>query len=494
MRRCTVLISIYCLPYWQQLSPLSPSQSPSWELPPSSDRATLTARAGCRCLSSKGGVFVESMLTRWREDTPGCANCVHFNNAGAGLMPRSVFETITAHLNCESWIGSYKSSDEAEGAVRAAYSNIAELLGAQPHNIAVVENATVAFFQALSAFDFRPGDVIVTTRNDYISNQLAYLSLAKRQGIEVRRAENLPSGEVDPQSVRELLRDPRVKLLAVTWVPTNSGLMQPVEALGEVAEAAAVPYLVDACQAVGQIPINLSRLRCDFLSATARKFLRGPRGIGFLYVSDRALQRGDYPLYIDMRGANWVTTDGFELAPDARRFENWEFAYALLLGLGEASRYALSVGIHRGGGRARTCRHSAHQTFSPSRLSSARSGQRPCRYCHRGGPGLGRDCPRRRSAWARHQHFSLSWRLRDHRHGGEERYLCFPNFAALLQHRVGVGHPDRGPEVLSCQSGLFLRWLWASPNRWTFSLGTEKSGSRRSGRGRLRPSPVRGGL
>jgi selenocysteine lyase/cysteine desulfurase len=278
---------------------------------------------------------------------------VHLNNAGAGLMPRSVLETITAHLNCEAMVGGYESSDEAEGAVRAAYSNIAELLGAQPHNIAVVENATVAFFQALSAFDFRPGDVIVTTRNDYISNQLAYLSLAKRQGIEVRRAENLPSGEVDPQSVRELLRDPRVKLLAVTWVPTNSGLMQPVEALGEVAEAAAVPYLVDACQAVGQIPINLSRLRCDFLSATARKFLRGPRGIGFLYVSDRALQRGDYPLYIDMRGANWVTTDGFELAPDARRFENWEFAYALLLGLGEASRYALSVGIHRGGGRAR---------------------------------------------------------------------------------------------------------------------------------------------
>jgi selenocysteine lyase/cysteine desulfurase len=296
---------------------------------------------------------VESMLTRWREDTPGCENCVHLNNAGAGLMPRSVLETITAHLNCEARVGGYESSDKAEGAVRATYSNIAELLGAQPHNIAVVENATVAFFQALSAFDFRPGDVIVTTRNDYISNQLAYLSLAKRQGIEVRRAENLPSGEVDPQSVRELLRDPRVKLLAVTWVPTNSGLMQPVEALGEVAEAAAVPYLVDACQAVGQIPINVSRLRCDFLSATARKFLRGPRGIGFLYVSDRALQRGDYPLYIDMRGANWVTADGFELAPDARRFENWEFAYALLLGLGEASRYALCVGIHRAGGRAR---------------------------------------------------------------------------------------------------------------------------------------------
>jgi selenocysteine lyase/cysteine desulfurase len=296
---------------------------------------------------------VESILTRWREDTPGCMNRVHLNNAGAGLMPRCVLEAITAHLNREAILGGYESSDEAEGARSAAYSNIAELLGAHPRNIAVVENATVAFFQALSAFDFRSGDVIVTTRNDYISNQLAYLSLAKRQGIEVRRAENLPSGEVDPQSVRELLHDPRVKLLAVTWVPTNSGLMQPVEALGEVAEAAGVPYLVDACQAVGEIAINLPRLRCDFLSATARKFLRGPRGIGFLYVSDRALQRGDYPLYIDMRGANWVTADGFELAPDARRFENWEFAYALLLGLGEAARYALSVGIQRGGGRAR---------------------------------------------------------------------------------------------------------------------------------------------
>jgi len=230
---------------------------------------------------------------------------------------------------------------------------VAQLLGANPRNVAVVENSTVAFFQALAAFDFRPGDVIVTTRNDYISNQLAYLSLARRQGVEIRRAADLPEGGVDPQSVRDLLRDPRVRLLAVTWVPTNSGLMQPVETLGEVAESAGVPYLIDACQAVGEIPVDVARLRCDFLSATARKFLRGPRGIGFLYVSDRALQRGDHPLYIDMRGAEWITADTFELTPDARRFENWEFACALLLGLGEAARYALSVDVGRGGRRAR---------------------------------------------------------------------------------------------------------------------------------------------
>ena len=296
---------------------------------------------------------MDALVKQWRADTPGCGNQIHFNNAASGLMPRAVLEAITAHLNREANFGGYESADDAEAAVADAYANIAKLLGTEQRNIAVVENSTVAFFQALSAFDFNAGDVIVTTRNDYISNQLAYLSLARRHRVEVRRTADLVSGGADPRSAKELLRDPRVRLLAVTWVPTNSGLMQPVETLGEVAEAAGVPYLVDACQAVGQIPVDVTKLRCDFFSGTARKFLRGPRGIGFLYVSDRALKRGDFPLYIDMRGADWVSADSFAPAPDARRFENWEFAYGLVLGLGEAARYALAVGVERGGRRAR---------------------------------------------------------------------------------------------------------------------------------------------
>lgn len=268
-------------------------------------------------------------------------------------MPATVLNAITAHLQREAFLGAYESSDAAEGTVAQTYASVATLLNTAPRNVAVVENATVAFFQALSAFDFTPGDIIVTTRNDYISNQLAYLSLARRRGIEIRRARDLSTGGVDLQSVRELLRNPRVRLLAVTWIPTNSGLIQPVETIGEIAEAAGVPYLIDACQAIGQLPIDVATLRCDFLSATARKFLRGPRGIGFLYVSDRALQRGSFPLYLDMRGAEWKTADTFVLAPDARRFENWEFSCALVLGLGEAARYADTVGVERGGRRAR---------------------------------------------------------------------------------------------------------------------------------------------
>src|SRR6266568_468698 len=182
------------------------------------------------------GLVMPPEVERWRADTPGCANVIHLNNAGASLMPRPVLRAITDHLQREANFGGYESADDATAAVEDAYATVARLIGAQPRNIAIVENATVAFFQALSAFDFHDGDVIVTTRNDYISNQLAYLSLAKREGVVIERAADQPGGGVDPQSVRELLRKPRVRLLAVTWIPTNSGLIQPVEAIGEIAQ------------------------------------------------------------------------------------------------------------------------------------------------------------------------------------------------------------------------------------------------------------------
>lgn len=299
-----------------------------------------------------GNSDADARVERWRAETPGAADCVHLNNAGAGLMPRAVLEAITGHLEREAHSGGYEAAAAATEAISASYAAVAELVGAQPRNIAVVENATVAFAQALSAFDFRPGDQIVTSENDYVSNQIMYLSLGRRVGVEVVRAAERPEGGVDPESVKQLL-GARTKLVALTWVPTNSGLVQPVEKVGEICAAAGVPYLVDACQTAGQIPIDTGRLRCDFLSATARKFLRGPRGIGFLYVSDRALVRGAYPLLVDMRGARWVEADRFELAEDARRFENWEFSYALVLGLGAAARYALETDVETGGGRAR---------------------------------------------------------------------------------------------------------------------------------------------
>ena len=296
---------------------------------------------------------MDEKVRRWREDTPGCLGRNHMNNAGAALMPRPVLEAMEGHLRREAEIGGYEAADEAVDRTASAYQDVARLIGTRPANIAVVENATVAVAQALGAFDFRPGDRIVTTRTDYVSNQIMYLSLARRLKVEIVRAADLPEGGVDPDSVRRLAAQPRCRLVAVSWVPTNSGLVQPVDAIGVVCESLGIPYLEDACQAVGQIPVDVARVRCDYLGATARKFLRGPRGIGFLYVSDRALARGDHPLLLDMRGADWTAPDAFQLTPDARRFENWEFSYASLLGMGAAARYAQTVGVAEAGRRAR---------------------------------------------------------------------------------------------------------------------------------------------
>lgn len=290
---------------------------------------------------------------RYRHETPAVAHGrIHLNNAGAALMPEPVIEAVKKHLQLEVQLGGYEAADAAQDDIAAAYEDVAALIGAQAHNVAVMENATVAFAQALSAFDFSEDDVILTTNNDYISNQLAYLSLARRTGVRIQRAADLPEGGVDPQSVRECIARERPALVAVTWVPTNSGLVQPVAEIGGICRAAGVPYLVDACQAVGQLEVDVAQLGCDFLSATARKFLRGPRGVGFLYVSDAMLEQQRAPLYVDMRGAHWVEADEYRLADTAARFENWEFAYSLLLGMGAAARYARQVGVAEGGGAA----------------------------------------------------------------------------------------------------------------------------------------------
>jgi selenocysteine lyase/cysteine desulfurase len=296
---------------------------------------------------------VSGDLLRWRADTPGCSRIVHLNNAGAALVPRPVRDAIRAHLDLEDQLGGYEAAESEAGSLRATYQAVGRLLGAGAQNVALVQNSTVAFTQAISAFDLGPGDVILTTRADYASNQITYLSLARRRGVQVVRAPDAPDGGVDPDEVRRLVVRHRPTLVSLTWIPTNSGLVQPAEAVGEICRDADVPYLVDACQAVGQMPIDVQRLHCDFLAAACRKFLRGPRGLGFLYVSDRMLASGAHPLLVDMHGATWTDADAFDLATDARRFETWEFAYALVLGLGAAARYALDVGLDTARDRAR---------------------------------------------------------------------------------------------------------------------------------------------
>ena len=284
-------------------------------------------------------------LPRLRQDTPASLERIHLNNAGSSLMPEPVLRVIQAYLSLEGQIGGYEAVAERREAIAAAYEAVAQLIGAGPRNIAFTENATVSFAQALSAIPFAAGDVILTTRNDYASNHLQFLSLRDRFGVVIKMAPDIPSGGVDVAAMSERIRDLRPRIVCVTHIPTNSGLVQDVEAIGKVCREEGIWYLVDACQSVGQRVVDVETIGCDFLSVTARKFLRGPRGSGFLYVSDRVLEEGLAPLFLDMRGADWVEEERYRLVGDAKRFENWEFAWALVLGTAEAARYARAVGM-----------------------------------------------------------------------------------------------------------------------------------------------------
>lgn len=282
-------------------------------------------------------------LASIRAETPGTDQVIHLIASGAGLMPLAVTKAVTDHLLLEQRIGGYEAHAAREEALDGVYDAVAALLNASAKEIALVENATVGWCQAFHALPLQAGDKVLTCEAEYAANYVSFLQRKKRDGIEIVVVPSTPAGEIDLAAMAQMI-DERVKLIAITWIPTNGGLVNPAEAVGKLAREHDIPYLLDACQAVGQMPVDVEALQCDFLSATGRKFLCGPRGTGFLYVREAWLSRLE-PVMIDHFAAPWVGTDRYELRDDARRFETWENAYALRAGLGAAARRAMELGL-----------------------------------------------------------------------------------------------------------------------------------------------------
>ncbi|MGI9644421.1 MAG: aminotransferase class V-fold PLP-dependent enzyme [Ilumatobacteraceae bacterium] len=283
-----------------------------------------------------------------RAATPGCRpDLIHLNHAGSSLPPQVVLDTQLDHLRLEATIGGYEAAAATVDERAAVYGSIARLIGADRSEIARCEHATAAWNAAFWSIPMEPGRRILVHDHEYGANAIAFLHAAATRGVAVERIASDEHGQVSVDALADSLGDGGdVALVSLTWVPTNSGLVNPAGAVGRLARVAGVPYLVDACQAVGQLGIDVDEIGCDFLSATGRKYLRGPRGTGFLYARSSILDRVT-PSQPDHDGAVWAAADQYEFATGAKRYEHWEHSPAGWLALGAAVDHALAFGIDR---------------------------------------------------------------------------------------------------------------------------------------------------
>ncbi|MBY0552411.1 MAG: aminotransferase class V-fold PLP-dependent enzyme [Candidatus Obscuribacterales bacterium] len=282
-------------------------------------------------------------VVRARRETPGCTKVVHFNNAGASLTPTPVSQAVHEYLRCEELTGGYEAESLRAEQIDRFYQNAARLLNCQRDEVAFVESATRAWDMAFYSLQFAPGDRIITGHSEYASNYIAFLQTARKTGAIIDVIPNDERGQISVERLQSAITE-KTKLIAITHVPTNGGLVNPAAEIGRIAKAARVLYLVDACQSVGQMPIDVEQIKCDILSCTGRKFLRGPRGTGILYMERSLVQRVE-PVFLDLHAADWVERDHYTVRSDARRFETWECNYANKVGLSQAIDYALDWGL-----------------------------------------------------------------------------------------------------------------------------------------------------
>jgi selenocysteine lyase/cysteine desulfurase len=283
-------------------------------------------------------------VDRARALTPGCDHVLHLNHAGASLAPQPVLDAVIEHLRLEADIGSYEAALRESERLEGVYDSLATLIGARRDELALTDSSTRGWLAAVHALPISPGDRVITTRAEYAANAITLLQLRDTKGCEIVLIDDDRFGQLDLDAMARALEHDRTAFVSVVHVPTQGGLVNPVAAVGALCRSAGVPLVVDACQSVGQLPLDVEAIQCDVLTGAGRKFLRGPRGTGFLYVRRTLLERLSPPM-LDLFSAEWTAEGSYTVRDDARRFELWERNVASQLGLGTAIDHALEWGL-----------------------------------------------------------------------------------------------------------------------------------------------------
>jgi len=283
-------------------------------------------------------------VERLRQATPGVARIVHFNHAAASLPSAATVQAVVDHLGREAAMGPMEAARAAHDTLAAARQRAARLVGAQPDEIAFASGCSDAWGRAFAALGpWGPGDRILVGRHEWGGNLATLQQVAGRAGARIEPIPCDAEGRADPAALQAML-DERVRLVSLTWLPANGGLINPAAAIGAVARRHGIPYIVDAAQALGQLPIDVGSVGCDVLVAPVRKHLRGPRGLSLLYVRDDFAARLA-PAFVDTSSAPIGAAGVSALRPGARRLETSEQPVALLCGLANALQEALDLGI-----------------------------------------------------------------------------------------------------------------------------------------------------
>ena len=280
-----------------------------------------------------------------RSQTQGCGEVIHFNNAGASLPPDVVVDTVVDYIKEEALVGGYETEAKYLDQINSVYDRIAQLINADKEEIALFENASAAWGTAFKGLAFQEGDEIIISEMEYVTNVAGLADARNKDGIKVKVISNDEHGNFLIEDFEKAIT-PKTKLIAITHLSSSGGSILPVTEIGELAERHGILYLLDACQSAGQLPLDVKKIKCDFLSVTGRKYLRAPRGTGFLFVK-KASQDKLKPIVSDSFAAANVSLSGYTLRKDARRFELYEKNRALTLGLGKAVDYAMNIGLDR---------------------------------------------------------------------------------------------------------------------------------------------------